>query len=228
MSDKTKSGKPEATKDEVKPTAAAAVVATSAPEEDESPDEKDLAELEAARLADKPAATVTAPEPEAEVEMEEDSPEVAALKQAFKAFDDKIAAHEKAIADKKVEIENHETAITKLKDTLRTKFGGLVGQMGGVPVRSGPGRKPGPAKQQTAKPDNGGTRQRTNYGDGNSTGDLIAACLKKSKKPVNSEQIVAYLKQHNNTTNPSVELSRMVGKGIVTRPQRGYYEWSGE
>jgi len=131
------------------------------------------------------------------------------------------------------ENESLEEEIAGLRNTLRTKFGGLFGQASNGQVSRAPqGRKPAPkAAASVKKPvsnGNAGSRQRTNYGDGNSTGDLIAACLKKAKKPVNSESLTAYLKQHGNSTNPSVELSRMVAKGLIVRPSRGYYEWAGE
>jgi hypothetical protein len=231
MSDKNKGGKPAA---DVQPVAAQQVNQTAQVEEEAVPDERDQAELAAAREADAQAQAQPAqPEPEPEAPEAPEAPEVLAIRQAFAAFEDRITAYERENEQKRAEIEANEEKINELRSTLRTKFGGLFGQSAS-PVRSAPTKKQasnGSAKKSVSKPaaSNGnGSRTRTNYGDGNSTGDLIAACLKKAKKPVNSEQLTAYLKQHGNTTNPSVELSRMVAKGLVVRPSRGFYEWAGE
>ena len=70
-------------------------------------------------------------------------------------------------------------------------------------------------------------KPRASYGAGNTTSDLIAACLKKARKPVGTKYIANYLKENGNKTIPSVELSRMITKGLVNRPARGLYEWTG-
>lgn len=205
--------------------ATAAADTANEEEEEELPDERDRAELEEARQADSQrGASSESQEEEVPEEPEDEPEEIVALRAAFQRVQDKIDWHTQEIEKHREEIKEHETQTEELKDMLRTKFGGLVGSIGGMSERRGPGR---PAQGQRKPQPQQGSRARTNYGDGNSTGDLIAACLKRAKKPVNTETLVAYLEQHGNNTNPSVELSRMVKKGLVERPSRGYYEWVG-
>jgi hypothetical protein len=175
-------------------------------EEEELPDEADQKELEMARQRDDE-------ERAAEEKEEEEPEEIVALRAAFQRVQDKIDWHTQQIELKHEEVRKHEGQIEELKDILRSKFGGLLGEIGGR------ARKPQQQPQTS--------RARTSYGDGTSTGDLIAACLRKARKPVNTESLTEYLESNGNMTNPSVELSRMVKKGLVNRPSRGFYEWVG-
>ncbi len=136
MSDKNKGGKPTPAA-ETQPQAAAQVV--NPPVEEEAvPDEKDQAELAAARVADEQA-QATAAQPAPEPAPEPEAPEVVAVRQAFKTFEDGIAQRELQIEanSQKVtmlqeQVEKENEALTEeidnLRNTLRTKFGGLFGQ----------------------------------------------------------------------------------------------------
>ncbi len=211
--------------------------ATTKTRSDEEPDERDREELEQARQNDSRHGTKATVGEKAEELPEEDgdeSEEVTALTNACQKFQDKITWHEGQIEFNENEIKTHQEQIEELRTTLRKKFTGLVGEITGSlePQKRKPGRPPnngGNTQQGRSNQASSGqgSRSRTNYGDGNSTGDLIAACLKKSRKPVNTEQLTQFLVDHGNNTNPSVELSRMVGKKLVDRPTRGFYEWVG-
>lgn len=200
----------EKTVDETLPVVATGSATAVAEEGDEVLNDEDKKELEEARKAIASSDEKVVTEPESE--------EIAALRTAFQAVQDKIGWHETQIEGKQKEIHEHESHIEELRANLRSRFEGMVGNITGQ--KRGPGR---PRKDGSAP--RGGGRPRKTYGTGNSTGDLIATFLQKAGKPVDAATLVKHLAEHNNDTNPSVELSRMVKKGLVERPTRGMYLW---
>ena len=168
-----------------------------------------------------------------EILMRTDSEEIAALQNAFKGVEDKIAWHKLQIEAKQAEVENHSAQIAELQRTLQSKFGSLVGQIGGInaaPVSKLRGRPPGSKNNVKAKTSgqNGKVSRQVIDQNAGRTSELIVSCLKKFKKPVDAHQIIKFLQEQGNSTNPSVELSRMVSKGLILRPSRGHYMWKAE
>lgn len=204
--------------------------------EREEIDEQARKEIEEANRADAEAAAAAATKAAAldnaaatavVVAPEVESEEIAGLRAAFQKVEEKIEWHRTQIGNSQKDIEMHERQIEDLRALVRNKFSNLTGVQQSQPKRS-PGRPKGSGSGNGSAPKKQGPKTRTSYGDGNSTGDLIAACLKKARKPVDTKHITDYLSENGNNTNPSVELSRMVTKGIVSRPTRGLYEWTGE
>lgn len=134
-----------------------------------------------------------------------DESEILGLHSAIEKVLSKIKWHEEQIEERRQDIRGHEDQIEELRVSLRKHVGPL---MTGSLSRTTPTRK--------TKPDANG--------DGAATGSLIADCLKKNGKPADTKTVKEFLEKQGNTTNPSVELSRMVKRGQIERVGRGMYQ----
>jgi len=130
-----------------------------------------------------------------------DEQEILGLHNAIEKVLDKIKWHEEQIEERKQDIKGHENQINDLRDSLRKHVGPLMSQTLSHP-----------------KSENR-TRELSD-----ATGALITDCLSKNGKPLNTKQIKDFLERHGNSTNPSVELSRMVKRGYIERAGRGLYQ----
>ena len=162
---------------------------------------------------------------DAEGDVEQPEPqEILDLNAAVQKVQDKIAWHKEQIQELYEEVKGHEDQIEELQASLRDKFGGLISSV--TP-------KPAPRKASRKPSRNGGNKQgrhdevnkaiaRT-AGGSPTTGDLIVTFLHKRSAPASTNEIKSHLESRGNSTNPSVELSRLVKKGVVYRPERGLY-----
>lgn len=165
-------------------------------------DGTDAQQLEnAAGVLSELAPAITDPETELEVAIiapqkpDEDSQAITNLESAIEVVMTKIKWHESKIGDLAEDIRGHKTQIENLRESLRKIVGPVLGQ------------------SLTPRPEQ----------EDHSTGNLIMECLRKSKTPLDTKAIKAYLEDRGNETQPSVELSRMVKKGILIRSGRGSY-----
>jgi len=131
-----------------------------------------------------------------------DEQEILGLHNAIGKVLEKIKWHEEQIKERRQDITGHENQINDLRNSLRQHVGPLMSQ----------------ALSQPQKTESR-TRESTD-----ATGTLITDCLRKSSKPLDTNHIKKFLVKHGNTTNPSVELSRMVKRGFIERSGRGLYQ----
>lgn len=131
-----------------------------------------------------------------------DEQEILGLHNAIGKVLEKIKWHEEQIEERKQDIKGHENQINDLRDSLRKHVGPLMSQTLSHPPRS---------ESRTREPSD-------------ATRTLITECLRKNGKPLNTKQIKEFLEKHGNSTNPSVELSRMVKRGYIERSGRGLYQ----
>lgn len=133
--------------------------------------------------------------------------------------------HLEEIETLQTKISAHRQEISNLDESLRKNFGSLLGSNGHVAAKKA--LKVAPKKiVAVAKKGPGRGRQASSSGD--STRELIMACLKENKAQkhplVAGKDIESYIRKHGGTNNnPSVELSRLVGKEEILRPSRGVY-----
>lgn len=118
------------------------------------------------------------------------------LQSAIEGVTAKIGWHEEEIEKRLAEIRNHRLQIENLRESLRKVVGPILGQ---------------------SLPSSNGTNDTT-------TSTLILERLKKAKTALDTKTIKSYLEEHGNDTRPSVELSRMVKKGLLVRSGRGFYK----
>lgn len=144
----------------------------------------------------------------------EKSEEVALLSEAVEGFRSKIRWHEGKIAEHRSEIQVHENQIVDLQQTLKGEVGSLM-TIAGISM-------PVPRVERKTNPPVRTRRRNTTSG---TTSDLIMSCIKESREAVNTEHVKKYLEERGNHTNPSVELTRLVKKGMVSRPSRGMYAY---
>jgi len=131
-----------------------------------------------------------------------DEQEILGLHNAIGKVLEKIKWHEEQIEERKQDIKGHENQINDLRDSLRKHVGPLMSQTLSQPPRS---------ESRTREPSD-------------ATGTLITECLRKNGRPLDTKQIKDFLEKHGNSTNPSVELSRMVKRGYIERSGRGLYQ----
>lgn len=134
-----------------------------------------------------------------------DESEILGLHSAIEKVLSKIKWHEEQIEEHRQDIKGHEDQIEELRVSLRKHVGPLMtGSLSRTPMPNGK-KSPQPT-------------------DGAATGQLIADYLRRQGKPVDTKQVKDYLEKQGNTTNPSVELSRMVKRGQIERAGRGFYQ----
>lgn len=181
----------------------------------EPKEEKNTPEAAAEETGDQTAtATATADEQPAEAtqppEEEKVPQEIKALDAALEQVFARLQANNEKIQAKEEEIVGLRRENEELEKIVQKRFGPLLTKA--MPKERKPGRK-----------FRGGTPSRAA-----STGKLIVDCLKRATQPTDTDTIKDYLSRHGNNTNPSVELSRMVKRGIVERSGRGLYTLKAE
>jgi len=137
-----------------------------------------------------------------------DESEILGLHSAIEKVLSKIRWHEEQIEERRQDIKGHEDQIEELRVSLRKHVGPLM---------------TGAISRMTPMP-NGKNGKKKQDVDGATTNQLIADYLRKQGKPVDTKQVKEYLEKQGNTTNPSVELSRMVKRGQIERAGRGLYQ----
>ena len=130
-----------------------------------------------------------------------DESEILGLHIAIEKVLTKIRWHEDQIGERRQDIKGHEDQIEELRVSLRKHVGPLMNQ-------SLSHRRNAPPRKKSSS----------------ETGDLIVDCLHKQGKPVNTKLVREFLVKQGNSTNPSVELSRMVKRGQIERAGRGLYQ----
>lgn len=147
-------------------------------------------------------AAAPAPVDKIEDDSDEDSVAISDLESAIETVMTQIKSHEAKIEDLAEDIRGHKTQIENLRESLRKIVGPILG------------------RSLTPKPEPTRSSSRTD----DSTGNLIIECMRKSKSPMDTKTIKAYLENRGNKTQPSVELCRMVKRGILIRAGRGRYK----
>lgn len=123
--------------------------------------------------------------------------EISGLHVAIDRVLEKVKWHEQKIEEKEKEISSHRHQVEELRNSLRMHVGPLMNQSPTID-----------SEKSTFQ-------------------QIIMDCLSKSTHPLNTKQIKDYLVQNRNNTNPSVELSRMVKRGLIERASRGLYQLKG-
>lgn len=197
---------------------------TSTNESDDSSEGSENGSAQNSTEADESLSVAGDAEGDVEQPVETEPQEILDLNAAVQKVQDKIAWHKEQIQELYEEVKGHEDQIEELQASLRDKFGGLISSV--TP-------KPAPRKASRKPSRNGGNKQgrhdevnkaiaRT-AGGSPTTGDLIVTFLHKRSAPASTNEIKSHLESRGNSTNPSVELSRLVKKGVVYRPERGLY-----
>ena len=142
----------------------------------------------------------------AKLEPDTDESEIKELHTAISKVLAKIQWHEEQIEERRQDIKGHEDQIEELRKSLRKHVGPLINQSAII-------RQKIESKSKNLR----------ETGD-SATRKLICEALSKSGKPMDTKQVKDFLEKHGNTTNPSVELSRMVKRGQLERAERGLYQ----
>jgi uncharacterized coiled-coil DUF342 family protein len=151
-----------------------------------------------------------------EQEAEQPPEEVLGLRAAIEKVMSRIEWHQQQIGNLQEEIKNHEQEIVDLRASLEENISPLMAK-----PANGDGKAQAEAAAQQRQTWKGHKQARTQGGA--TTGELIREAL-KGGKTLNTEEIKAYLEKKGNTTNPSVELSRMVKKNVIERSGRAEYK----
>lgn len=134
------------------------------------------------------------------------------LTQAVDKVEEKISWHRAEIDRAKSAITENENAIQSLRNAIQLKFSNLVTPSQPVRLITKQQRN---VKRRTA------VKKRSPNG---STSALILDFLRGRKVAADTATIKQYLESHGNQANPSVELGRMISKGLISRPGRGLYQ----